>query len=287
MNGAFYGIKEAQIFVVNLPPCRALGQFGGFDMWLQDRSGAGYETADPGAQHPAGQGRAEARSPGRRASERAGERRSCSCTWTACRRSRWACRCRDVYSTIQLMLAPVYVKRLLLRRPYQARDHAGRWPVPHRPGVAEELLQPLHPDPERRWHQRDDPAQHGGQVRMGVGTAVAEPLHGYSAINIVGSQAPGTSSGEAMQTMESIVNDDLPAASATTGPACPSRNPGRQCRHAAAGAVHRCGVPVPGSLYESWSIPVAVMLVVPLACWAHWACRCCAACPTICSSRSA
>ena len=35
--------------------------------------------------------------------------------------------------------------------------------------------------------------------------------NGYSAINIVGSQAPGTSSGEAMQTMEGIVNDDLPA----------------------------------------------------------------------------
>ncbi|HFL7665250.1 TPA: efflux RND transporter permease subunit, partial [Stenotrophomonas maltophilia] len=34
MNGAFYGIKEAQIFVVNLPTVQGLGQFGGFDMWL-------------------------------------------------------------------------------------------------------------------------------------------------------------------------------------------------------------------------------------------------------------
>ncbi len=41
MNGAFYGIKEA-VFV-NLPTVQGLGQFGGFDMWLQDRSGAGYE----------------------------------------------------------------------------------------------------------------------------------------------------------------------------------------------------------------------------------------------------
>ena len=31
------------IFVVNLPTVQGLGQFGGFDMWLQDRSGAGYE----------------------------------------------------------------------------------------------------------------------------------------------------------------------------------------------------------------------------------------------------
>ncbi|MGH8088632.1 MAG: efflux RND transporter permease subunit, partial [Stenotrophomonas sp.] len=43
MNGAFYGIKEAQIFVVNLPTVQGLGQFSGFDMWLQDRGGAGFE----------------------------------------------------------------------------------------------------------------------------------------------------------------------------------------------------------------------------------------------------
>ena len=29
--------------LVNLPTVQGLGQFGGFDMWLQDRSGAGYE----------------------------------------------------------------------------------------------------------------------------------------------------------------------------------------------------------------------------------------------------
>ena len=40
-NGALYGIKDAQIFVLNLPTVQGLGAFGGFDMWLQDRSGQG------------------------------------------------------------------------------------------------------------------------------------------------------------------------------------------------------------------------------------------------------
>ncbi len=45
MNGkAFVGIKDAQVFFVNLPTVQGLGQFGGFDMWLQDRAGAGQEA---------------------------------------------------------------------------------------------------------------------------------------------------------------------------------------------------------------------------------------------------
>ena len=94
MNGAFYGIKEAQIFVVNLPTVQGLGQFGGFDMWLQDRSGAGYEQLTQARNILLGQA---AQKPDHLVGVRPNAwktRRSCSCTWTACRRSRWACRCR-------------------------------------------------------------------------------------------------------------------------------------------------------------------------------------------------
>ena len=41
------------------------------------------------------------------------------------------------------------------------------------------------------------------------------------------------------------------------------------------------------ALYESWSIPLAVLLVVPLGLLARSPRCCCAACPTTCSSRSA
>ena len=42
-QGASARIKEAQIFVVNLPTIRGLGQFSGFDFRLQDRAGLGPE----------------------------------------------------------------------------------------------------------------------------------------------------------------------------------------------------------------------------------------------------
>src|SRR3546814_909284 len=40
-NGAVQSVRDAQIFVINLPTVQGLGQFGGFDMYLQDRGGAG------------------------------------------------------------------------------------------------------------------------------------------------------------------------------------------------------------------------------------------------------
>src|SRR5690606_14173017 len=40
-NMALYGIRDAQIFVINLPTVNGLGAFGGFDMYLQDRGGKG------------------------------------------------------------------------------------------------------------------------------------------------------------------------------------------------------------------------------------------------------
>ncbi len=38
-NGILHGVRDAQIFVVNLPTIRGLSQFGGLDMYLQARNG--------------------------------------------------------------------------------------------------------------------------------------------------------------------------------------------------------------------------------------------------------
>src|SRR3546814_12546666 len=46
-NGVAFGIRDAQIFVMNLPTVNGLGQFGGFDMYLKDRSGPGRAALAP------------------------------------------------------------------------------------------------------------------------------------------------------------------------------------------------------------------------------------------------
>ena len=43
-NGEMQQVRDARIFVANIPTVQGLGQFGGFDMYLQDRGGAGRDA---------------------------------------------------------------------------------------------------------------------------------------------------------------------------------------------------------------------------------------------------
>ncbi len=70
--------------------------------------------------------------------------------------------------------------------------------------------------------------------------------NGFAAVEVVGAQAPGHSSGEAMNAMQQMVDKDLPPASATTGPGSRTRKSCPAARHDADGAFDRGRVPVPG-----------------------------------------
>ncbi|KQM35885.1 multidrug efflux RND transporter permease subunit [Sphingomonas sp. Leaf10] len=87
---------------------------------------------------------------------------------------------------------------------------------------------------------------------------------GYPAIGITGSPAPGVSSGDAMKAMEAIAAD-LPRGFAIewTGASLQEREAGAQAPLLLALSMLVIFL-VLAALYESWSIPAAVMLVVPL-----------------------
>ena len=89
--------------------------------------------------------------------------------------------------------------------------------------------------------------------------------NGYSAVEIVGSPAPGRSSGEAMDAMTNIVQKDLPTGFGFdwTGQSYQeilSGNAATLLLALSIVVVFLCLA----ALYESWSVPVAVLLVVPL-----------------------
>ncbi len=180
----------------------------------------------------------------------------------------------DVYTAIQLMLAPVYVERFRLRRPRAAREHAGRCAVPHgtpdalshfyvpsatgpsrpqRPGRRQPRLPPMIPLSNVVQHEMDD--RLAGLVRY----------NGYEAIEIVGSQAPGKSTGEAMDAMQDIIKNDLPHGFGFdwTGQSLQEILSGNQAPMLYALSILVVFLCL-AALYESWSIPVAVLLVVPL-----------------------
>ncbi|MNV54587.1 Antibiotic efflux pump membrane transporter ArpB [compost metagenome] len=89
--------------------------------------------------------------------------------------------------------------------------------------------------------------------------------NGYSAVNIVGSPAPGGSSGQAMSTMERLVHDDLPVGfgfdwSGMSYQEILAGNAATLLMVLSIVVVFLCLA----ALYESWSIPVSVLLVVPI-----------------------
>jgi len=257
-NGALFGIKEATIFVVNLPTVQGLGQFGGFDMWLQDRTGQGQEALTQArnmllgqaAQNPALVGvrpngledspqlqlhvdRVQAQSMGLEVS--------------------------DIYNAISLMLAPVYANDFF----YEGRIKRVnlRADAPFRTG-AESLANFYTPSPNT-----------GTMIPLstvvGADWITSPPslnrYQGYAAVNIVGSPAPGHSSGEAMAIMEEIVQNDLPAGfgydwSGMSYQEILAGNAATLLLVLSIVVVFLCLA----ALYESWSIPVAVLLVVPL-----------------------
>src|SRR5690606_39124762 len=108
-NAALYGIRDASIFVVNLPTIQGLGQFGGFDMYLQDRAGVGREVL--GQARDTLLGAAAQRSDvltGVRPNTLA-DSPQLQLEVDRAQAHAMGLSVGDVYNAIQLMLAPVYV----------------------------------------------------------------------------------------------------------------------------------------------------------------------------------
>jgi len=263
-NKALQGIRDAQIFVVNLPTIRGLSQFGGFDMYLQDRAGAGREAL------------AKARDELLAAAEKndalTGVRPNTLADSPQLRlhvdrvqAQSMGLSVSDIYSAIQLLLAPVYVNDFVaegrIKRVMMRAD------APFRMGP--EALAEIY-TPSSTARNPDGTPQMIPLSNVVTSEWFSAPpsltrYNGYSAIEIVGSQAPGRSSGEAMTALEEIVANDLPAGFGYDWT-------GQSYQEILAGnaatlllvlsilVVFLCLA----ALYESWSIPAAVLMVVPL-----------------------
>ncbi len=266
-NGALYmGLKDAQAFVVNLPTIQGLGAFGGFDMYLQDRSGAGHEAL-VGAQNTV-LGKAAAQKNVLQGVRPNGLQDSPQLKIDVDRvqAQSMGLNVSDVFSAIQLMLAPVYandffyegrVLRVVLQAdaPFRMSPEAfSRFflpsSLPSANGSSTPNMIPLSSVVHSKWV---------------MGPPALVRFNGYSAIELVGSPAPGRSSGDAMKAMQEIITKDLPQGFGFdwAGQSLQEIVSGNQ-----APLLFGLSILVVflclAALYESWSIPVSVMLIVPL-----------------------
>jgi multidrug efflux pump len=265
-NKVLYGIRDAQIFVINLPTVSGLGQFGGFDMYLQDRGGQGREALAQARNTLVGKANQNPALTGVRPNALA-EAAQLKLDVDRVQAQSMGLSVNDIYSSIQLMLAPVYVNDFVdqgrVKRVTMQAD------APFRAGP-QSLARFYTPSPLVA--SSTDPTT-GGMVPLSnvvkSSWTMASPsqtrYNGYAAVQIVGSQAPGHSSGEAMKAMEDIVEKDLPEGFGYdwTGQSYQEILSGNQAPMLMVLSILVVFLCL-AALYESWSVPVAVLLVVPL-----------------------
>jgi multidrug efflux pump len=294
-NKILHAVTGAQIFVVNLPTIRGLSQFGGVDMYLQARAGqsrAQLAAAQKTLLDEAG------KSPlltGTRANSLP-EAPQLQLAVDRVQAQSMGLSLSDVYQAIQLQLAPNYidqftyggrVKRVYVqadapfRRGTDAFQHmytpnglssvaaaataasgsAGQgsntngYVTPANPTASNTSISPYNLVP----------LSSVVKAKWGVGPQALPRYNGYAAVEIVGNSAGGYSTGQAMQALQSIVNKSLPAgfASDWTGQSYQEILAGNSATLLLVLSIVVVFLCL-AALYESWSIPAAVLLVVPL-----------------------
>jgi multidrug efflux pump len=181
----------------------------------------------------------------------------------------------DVYSAIQLMLAPVYVDDFIYNgrvlrvnmeadAPYRANvDALGHFYVPStlaagtNAGDAKTSASASGTMPMI-------PLSNVVQTNWIMASPSLVRYNGYEAIDIVGGNTPAKSTGEAMTLMDSLVKELPPGFGAEwTGQSLQEIIAGNQAPILIALSIIVVFLCL-AALYESWSVPVAVLLVVPL-----------------------
>jgi multidrug efflux pump len=251
-------IHDARVYVLNLPTVRGLGFFGGFDMYLEDRGGLGREALTAAQQTLLDQAAADKRTLTGVRANLLPPAPQLQLTIDRVQAQSMGLSASDVYTALQLMLAPVYANDFV----YQGR-------------VLRVLLQadaPWRMTPEALGHFYVAGAN-GSMIPLAnivradwvMGSPSLTRFNGYSAVEVTGANAPGRSSGEAMQAMQKIVSASLPRGIGNDWA-------GQSLQELISGAqapmlfvlsilvVYLCLA----ALYESWSVPAAVLMAVPV-----------------------
>lgn len=254
--GYLFSIKEAQVFAFNLPPIPELGTATGFDFYLQDRAGLGHDklmaarnqllgmaAQDPNLVRVRPNGMEDTPQLDVKIDYEKALAQGLSIS--------------DINSTLSTAWGSSYVNDFVdrgrVKKVYLQAD------APFR----------MNPEDLKLWYVRNStgqmvPFSAFASTEWSFGSPRLERYNGVSAMEIVGEAAPGKSTGDAMAAIEQIVKQ-LPEGIGIewTGLSLQERQAGSQ-----APALYVISLLVVflclAALYESWSIPFSVMLVVPL-----------------------
>ena len=253
---AFDKINEARVYASNPPAISGLGSSAGFDMELQDHAGLGHEALMAARDQLL---QMAEREPQLTRVRHNGLDDSPQLQIDIDQRKAQALgvSVSDINDTLQTAWGSDYVNDFMDRG--RTKKVYVQSAAPYR----------MLPDDISLWYVRN---KGGDMVPFSAfasshwlnGSPRLERYNGYSAVEIVGEAAPGVSTGTAMHIMETLVSQ-LPVGFGLqwTAMSWQERLSGAQ-----APALYAISLLVVflclAALYESWSVPFSVMLVVPL-----------------------
>ncbi len=254
--GAFSQIKDAMAFAFFPPPIRALGNASGFDFQLVDRGGLGHDALIQARNQLLG---AAAQNPLLTGVRPNGldDVAQYKINIDNERASAMGLSLSDINRTLQIAWGSSYVNDFIdsgrIKRVYLQAD------APHR----------MMPEDLDKWYVRNNKGEMVAfnafaTTEWTYGSPKLERFNGNPSVNIQGAPVEGVSSGVAMKEIEKIVKT-LPEGIGLewSGLSYEERQTGAQ-----APALYALSVLIVflclAALYESWAVPFAVLLVVPL-----------------------
>jgi multidrug efflux pump len=257
LNGKFAGIQEAFVAIFPPPPVQGLGQVGGFKLFVEDRDGAGFEELYAQLQG--------ALNEGRKRPELAGLFSSFQVSVPQIdadvdreRAKTYGVSLNDVFDTLQVYLGSLYV------------NDFNRFGRTYQVNVQAEPEFRTQPEQIRRLETRSVsgamvPLGSLVTVKRGYGPEQVMHYNGFPAAEINGGPAPGFSSGQAQQAITAVLREKLPSGMSFewTELAYQEQTSGNTMLLIFPLCVLLVYV-VLAAQYESWTLPLSVILIVPM-----------------------
>ncbi|WP_434379655.1 multidrug efflux RND transporter permease subunit [Melittangium boletus] len=255
-NGALWGLRDAIVFAVPPPPIEGLGNTGGFAFRLEDRGGLGQEALASAREQLLA---AAAKSPVLVDVRFEGLTNAAQAELRIDREkaSALGITFADINETLNTYLGSTYVNDF---------PNTGRMQrvIVQAEGARRTRVEDLLTLTVRGASGAQTPLSAFASVNWRIAPAQVIGYNGYPSVRLGGNAAPGYSSGDALREMERLAGE-LPRGFGFdwTGQSLQELQSGAQEPILIALSllfVFLCLA----ALYESWSIPISVMLVVPL-----------------------
>jgi multidrug efflux pump len=255
-NMEFFRMKQAMLFAINPPAIPELASAGGFDFRVQDRGGVGREKLQDARNQVLGMAMADKRL----AAVRPEGQEPAPQLFLDIDRDKaetLGVNATDLNDTLQSLFGVAYINDFVrqgrvLRVQMQVEGATSK-------GEAELMRAAVRNNAGRMVRLSEF-----ARTRWVAGSAKLDRYNGLAAMKISGATAPGASSGEALAAMEAIAQKLPPGIGFEWSGISSEEKLSSQQAPLLFGVSLLVVFLVLAALYESWSIPLAVMLAVPL-----------------------